>query len=56
MNYFSTLSEAQQLAMEWQPYYNEKRRHTLLGNLTPKEFAEYCLGGDSASLRSAPQP
>ena len=56
MNYFSTLSEAQQLAKRRQEYYNEKRPHTSLGNRAPKEFAEHCLGGCSASLRSAPQP
>ena len=56
MNYFSTLREAQQLAERWQEYYNEKRPHTSLDNRTPKEFAEHCLGGYSASLRSASQP
>jgi len=56
MNYFNTLCETQQLAKKWQEYYNEKRPHTSLGNRTPKEFAEHCLGGCSTSLRSAPQP
>jgi len=56
MNYFTSLKEAQQLAMTWKAHYNEARPHSSLGNRTPKEFAEHCLGGCSASLRSAPQP
>ena len=56
MNYFYTLNEAQQLATTWKEYYNEQRPHTSLGNRTPREFAEHCMGACSASLRSAPQP
>lgn len=55
MNYFHTLREAQQLAAAWKVYYNEGRPHTSLGNRTPKEFAEHCMGACCASLRSAPQ-
>lgn len=55
-NYFHTLSEARQLVTAWKEHYNEKRPHTSLGNKTPKEFAEQCMGARSASLRSAPQP
>ncbi len=40
MNYFYTLGEAQQLAMDWKGHYNETRPHTSLGNQTPREFAE----------------
>lgn len=56
MNYFHTLSKAQQLAATWKDHYNQKRPHTSLGNRTPREFAEHCMGARSASLRSAPQP
>ena len=56
MNYFHTLSEAQQLATAWKEYYNQERPHTSLGNRTPREFAEHCMGACYASLRSAPQP
>lgn len=56
MNYFNNLSEARQLAAAWKEHYNHARPHTSLGNLTPREFAEHCMGGCSASLRSAPQP
>lgn len=56
MNYFYTLNEARQLAMAWKEHYNEARPHTSLGNRTPREFAEHCMGGCSASLRSAPPP
>ena len=56
MNYFHTLSEAQQLAAAWRNHYNQARPHTSLGNRTPREFAEHCMGVCSASLRSAPQP
>lgn len=56
MNYFHTLSEARQLAASWKDHYNQKRPHTSLGNRTPREFAEHCMGVCSASLRSAPQP
>ena len=55
MNYFTSLREAQQLALAWKEHYNEARPHTSLGNRTPKEFAEDCMGARSASLRSAPQ-
>lgn len=56
MNYFHTLSEARQLAKTWRDHYNQARPHTSLGNRTPREFAEHCMGVSSASLRSAPQP
>lgn len=56
MNYFHTLAEAEQLAKAWKEHYNTKRPHTSLGNRTPKEFAEHCVGVCSTSLRSAPQP
>ncbi|HOM47037.1 MAG TPA: transposase, partial [Candidatus Hydrogenedentes bacterium] len=55
MNYFTSLREAQQLTLTWKRYYNEARPHTSLGNRTPQEFAEDCMGACSASLRSAPQ-
>jgi len=56
MNYFYTLGEAKQLAAAWKEHYNEERPHTSLGNRTPKEFAEHCMGVSSTSLRSASQP
>lgn len=56
MNYFHTLSETKQLAAAWKEHYNEERPHTSLGNRTPKEFAEHCMGVSSASLRSATLP
>ena len=55
MNYFHTLNEAQQLATAWKEHYNEARPHTSLGNRTPREFAEHCMGACSTSLRSASQ-
>lgn len=55
MNYFTSLQEAQQLTMIWKVHYNEARPHFSLGNRTPKEFAEDCMGACYASLRSAPQ-
>jgi transposase InsO family protein len=55
MNYFHTLSEAQHLATAWKEHYNHARPHTSLGHKTPREFAEQCMGGSSASLCSAPQ-
>ncbi len=56
MNYFHTLNEARQLATAWKDHSNHARPHTSLGNQTPREFAEHCMGACSASLRSAPQP
>jgi transposase InsO family protein len=56
MNYFYTVNEAKQLATAWKEHYNQERPHTSLGNRTPREFAEHCMGVCSASLRSAPQP
>ncbi len=54
MNYFTTVAEARQLAMNWKEHYNTKRPHGSLGYLTPAEYARRCGASGSASLRSAP--
>lgn len=56
MNYFHTLAEAKRLARDWKDLYNTKRPQRALGGKTPEEFAEHCMGGCSASLRSAAHP
>ena len=55
-NYFHSLAEAKVLTHAWQEKYNTKRPQQSLGKMTPKQFAEHCMGVCSASLRSAPQP
>jgi transposase InsO family protein len=44
---FRNLKEAQDIIEKWRVEYNEKRPHSSLGYMTPKEFAEKC----SRSLR-----
>ena len=46
MEHFSTVREAQQLALKWQKEYNEKRPHSSLNYQTPNQFAK-SLGGTS---------
>ena len=38
-SYFETIDQARQAARVWRAEYNEFRPHSMLGNLTPKEFA-----------------
>jgi putative transposase len=54
MNYFTTLTEAKELARRWKEHYNTKRLHSSLGYLAPAEFAKRCGAAACASLRSAP--
>ncbi len=39
MELFSNVREAQEIVEAWREEYNERRSHSSLGNLTPKEFA-----------------
>lgn len=39
-HWFLSLEDARRTIEEWRIDYNEKRPHTSLGNLTPKEFAD----------------
>jgi putative transposase len=44
LHWFRSLSEAQRLALEWRDEYNERRPHSSLRNLTPKEFVKELSG------------
>ena len=44
MELFRNVREAQKIADAWKEEYNERRPHSSLGNLTPKEFAEVLSG------------
>ena len=39
MELFRNVREAQEIVDAWKEEYNERRPHSSLGNLTPKEFA-----------------
>lgn len=39
-NWFLSLEDARRTIEEWRMDYNEKRPHTSLGNLTPREYAD----------------
>jgi putative transposase len=43
-HYFTSLEEARATAEAWRIDYNEKRPHSALGNLAPREFAESKAG------------
>lgn len=43
-NWFSSLDEAKKLIEEWRNDYNEKRPHTALDGLTPREFFDKIVG------------
>jgi putative transposase len=41
-NWFLSLEDAQEKIEAWRTDYNERRPHSALGNLAPKEFASTC--------------
>ena len=47
-NWFLSLEDAEEKIEAWRTDYNERRPHSRLGNLAPKEFASTC----QASLAS----
>ena len=47
-NWFLSLEDAEEKIEAWRTDYNERRPHSALGNLAPKEFASTC----QASLAS----
>ena len=44
MELFRNVDEAQTVVNAWREEYNERRPHSSLGNLTPKEFAKLFCG------------
>ncbi len=40
VNWFSTMKEAKEIIEEWRVDYNDRRPHSALNNLTPREFIE----------------
>lgn len=47
---FASVLEAKVLGKEYRRDYNQHRPHSALGYQTPSEFAQHCLGADSATL------
>jgi len=53
-HWFSTLTEAKQVAEEWRGEYNASRPHRALGERTPNEFAgQFAASRELASLQPA---
>ena len=55
VHWFLSLADAQQKIEAWRIDYNERRPHSSLGNLTPKEFIEKVLSqGQNTHFISGP--
>jgi putative transposase len=55
-HYFTSLTEAQELAAEWLHHYNYERPHSSLGYQTPKEFAACAATSDALRQTLAVTP
>jgi len=50
-NWFLSLADARDKIEFWRQDYNNNRPHSSLGNLTPREFAKYCIPSASPTAR-----